>query len=840
VTCDVLLSFAPEDAPTAEALMATLEREGWRCAKTSGGSSQQNDGAGSYRAVALILSERALRSPFVLRDTERAAGHNVPIFPFRLDDVPLSRSFEYFVGANGAASVTRGGFDAAATRLCLALRTRLTTVVPEPTTSGRPVRVVPLYDAAPPFRPRPVLRRSLDFALAIMWVLALAGLAVEAAGLRRQPNYPLIRTLAQLSTLSGGFCLYLLLVWFHSVHRNLLALGVTGLRHRWRAVLWRLLAFPLTLVTAFRVIRELQDKTPGRAGGPWQRRLSSWSWNVYLIAYILYALVEQIPDGAPLMVMVSAAHSLQMLAVPLLWSLIRNVSRRQAEARATRVRSQYSGVGEKAPGSVYAVLVGYAPRDRPAAEVLCEALEMRGVDCWLARRDASWDERAIERFGALIVVVSANLEGSAATLRELELAVAEGKAILPFRLDQSPVPAPFRYLLGSIHWFDDQGSDFDQQTAIVLQALRRQRTNAVLITEQSGAEDYRLGHGTTQPAPPPRSRFVFHSAAGVHVCLAVFLATMTVWYLTQRTTSADLAIGYFVTVTTVRVFSGLVCATMFLAWRRAAGEPAGVVGPRWLWPHGFVASTFGGLVAAVAAARFGNSVALVADLAVGALNFVALIVAVKGVRAATARQSREWRDVEIAARLKARSAHEPVRFDSQTVVHHWMSNLAVAGSVVAILLSLIDVAILDDLSTATSQDSTASAPLAQVLTMQVMIVILPNAILFMVWLGVAYRNLQALGVNAQRYTAAGAVLRFLNPLVNVALAVPIVNDLWRASTPRSMQTAGPSTLVLFWWISIVLYWTALWVHVAALGVSSAPLIVGSTQRFAASSCSPRS
>jgi hypothetical protein len=102
---------------------------------------------------------------------------------------------------------------------------------------------------------------------------------------------------------------------------------------------------------------------------------------------------------------------------------------------------------------------------------------------------------------------------------------------------------------------------------------------------------------------------------------------------------------------------------------------------------------------------------------------------------------------------------------------------------------------------------------------------LPTAVLFLVWLAVAYRNLDALGVHTHRYSAAAAVRRFLNPLVNVVVAVPIVNDLRRASAHDPASLAGRRAWIIGWWVTIVLYWAALWLRLAAIGVSSARFLI---------------
>jgi hypothetical protein len=273
----------------------------------------------------------------------------------------------------------------------------------------------------------------------------------------------------------------------------------------------------------------------------------------------------------------AAAH---IMSVPLLWFVVADVSRRQAHARASRHGPRALPAGEQTAGSAQTVLVSYAAEDRAAAEVLCEALETRGIDCWLARRDASWDARAIHAFGTVVVLLSAHLEGSAATLAELELAIEDGTAILPFRLDQTVVPAAFRYLLGSIHWFDYQGSSFDQQKETVLQVIRRQRRVAALATADAVAEDYRLGQGTEAHTTRRRTHRVFYVAAGVYVTVALLAAAVVVIRSLRQTVPADDAIGWFVTITVWRVALGFACLAGFYLWQRTAN---GVIARRGRW-----------------------------------------------------------------------------------------------------------------------------------------------------------------------------------------------------------------------------------------------------------------
>jgi len=817
MTCDVLLSFGPDDAAVAESLTERLRQQGWTCA-AGGSSAQPRDAAArEYRALAVLVSEASMLSPFVLRDTERAAGRNVPIFPMRLDDAPLTPSFEYFIGTIGAADARRN-FDAAAKALIAAIHTRLDAPA-SAFTSKTHGRGAPLFDAAPPFRPRPLLRRWAGVFLAVVWTLALVmatGLVFSAGGVA---SASLIRTVCQVAGFPGGFLAYLLVTWFHSAHRNLLALGVTGTRHRGRELVWRMVAFPVSLFTAPAIIRQLQDRTPGPVASRWRRRLRSWSWNGFILGYVAGVSVPAAAERAALpLIAVTAAT--QIISVPLLWLVISDVSRRQMHARASRHRAR--AAGEQTAGGAQTVLVSYAAQDRAAAEVLCEALEARGIDCWLARRDATWDARAIHAFGTVVVLLSANLEASTATLAELELAIADGATVLPLRLDQTPVPAAFRYLLGSIHWFDDEGSSFDQQTDTILQLIRR-RHAAAAPAPDGLAEDYRVGQRVVTDTARRHTHRLFYTAAFVYVSVALLTVAALAVRLLRQPAVTDGAAASFVTVTIWRIGLGLVCFAGRYWWQRTAD----VTTPRRTgWPLVFASSTLGALPAAIAASRGHAVVAIVIDSAVSLLGIVALILTVLGVRAAVARHRQEQRERNRAAQLLQRTTHEPVRFDAQVTVQRGFRNLVIGGTIGNVLLWLIDIAIVQDLArNGTKNFATSSLP--QIFTVQTLLILVPTSVLFLVWLAVAYRNLEALGIHTHRYSAAVAVRRFLNPLVNVIVAVPIVIDLRHASARDGALLKNRTLWIAGWWAAILLYWAALWWHLATIVVSSPTLVVAS-------------
>jgi hypothetical protein len=803
VNVDVLLSAVREDRTAADALQATLEREGWSCQSTHAAEHT----ATAYRALVLLLSRAAIASPLTARDAERAAGGDIPIFPVRLDDAPLSRSLEYFVGSIGAANAMHRGLDAAANEVSAGLRRRLRVALDAARAQKRVVPG-PVIEGAPPFRSRPILRRWLNVALSVTLASSVGSVPIEIAPIAGPLKDSAIRGLAQVSAFSGAVCLWLLLVWLHCATRNLLALGISNLRFSARGLLWRLLGFPLNLVIAATALRELLLKTPGSAEPPWLRRILCWSWSPFFSAALLNSSVNRVIGAALTRGMIFCADMLNIFALPALFLLVRSIARRQLNARVALARGQHRQLG----GANYAarrLLVAYPASDRSAAEVICEALESHGVDCWLARRDESWRPEAVEGFTAMLIVVSRNLEGSTQTLRELELAVAGGKLILPFRIDRGSVPGAFRFLLGSIQWLDDQASDFDQQIDLAVAAIMSRRSDAGEVTVPLAAEDYKPGQATVRLIRSPRMRVVFNLSAVTYVGLAgiVELAAAALAAVAEQP-SAVMATYLLVVATPVRFLGGSLCVAMFFAWRRTSAAPR--TWRRWIWPCGFLLSTFGGVGAAATALRGSKGAALGLDLIAAALNIAALVTAWRTVSAFTAAQSRQQGAVEIALSLKGRTGNESVRFAPQTVLQHWIARVGVISATIALLATLMDSGIVHDIARTPEQTRN---DVAQVLAMQAVLVLMPVSVLFLLWLAAAFRNLMALGVGVGHDSPRSAVQRFLFPFLNVFVAVPTVARLWRASRPGA--AAGQTRAlpwILSWWVAVLMYWVALWVR----------------------------
>src|SRR3954470_22039457 len=101
---DVFISYSSKDKPTADAVCATLEARGIRCwvaprdilPGTDWGEAII-DAIEQSRVMILIFSGHANESPQIKREVERAVNKNVTVVPLRIENVPMSKSLEYFV-----------------------------------------------------------------------------------------------------------------------------------------------------------------------------------------------------------------------------------------------------------------------------------------------------------------------------------------------------------------------------------------------------------------------------------------------------------------------------------------------------------------------------------------------------------------------------------------------------------------------------------------------------------------------------------------------------------------------------------------------------------------------
>ena len=101
---DVFISYSSGDKPTADAVCAGLEQRGIRCwiaprdiLPSQVWSEAIMDAITASRLAVVIVSAHSNTSQQVIREVERAVSQGKPILPFRIENVELSKSLEYFL-----------------------------------------------------------------------------------------------------------------------------------------------------------------------------------------------------------------------------------------------------------------------------------------------------------------------------------------------------------------------------------------------------------------------------------------------------------------------------------------------------------------------------------------------------------------------------------------------------------------------------------------------------------------------------------------------------------------------------------------------------------------------
>ena len=107
------------------------------------------------------------------------------------------------------------------------------------------------------------------------------------------------------------------------------------------------------------------------------------------------------------------------------------------------------------------VFISYASKDKNVADAVCARLEASGIRCWIAPRDivagTSYGEAIIEAIhGAkvMVLVFSSSANASGHIPKEVERAVSNGVAVLPFRIEDVAPGKSLDYFIGSVHWLD--------------------------------------------------------------------------------------------------------------------------------------------------------------------------------------------------------------------------------------------------------------------------------------------------------------------------------------------------------------------------------------------------
>jgi TIR domain-containing protein len=187
------------------------------------------------------------------------------------------------------------------------------------------------------------------------------------------------------------------------------------------------------------------------------------------------------------------------------------------------------------------VFVSHSHQDAPGAELIVEALEKRGVTCWMAPRDVppggSYAEailNAIESASCFVLVYSQHSNVSSHVLREVERALKFDLNIVPVRFDDSAPSKSLDYLLATVHWLaiapDSRDRSIDKAAEQIAAWMAKAQSTP------PAAEPARIP--SSQPitpavvAPRPKRSLVWITV------LLVVVASLIYWLVSKNSTPA--------------------------------------------------------------------------------------------------------------------------------------------------------------------------------------------------------------------------------------------------------------------------------------------------------------
>ena len=146
------------------------------------------------------------------------------------------------------------------------------------------------------------------------------------------------------------------------------------------------------------------------------------------------------------------------------------------------------------PGRVF---ISHASEDHAIAEAVCEAIEARGIPCWIAPRDITpgkeYAEALYDAIGectSLVLVFSQYSNRSPQVRREVERAARDGDPIIPFRIDDTVAAGSLQFNVGAMDWLAPSSVDLATQVGILAELVQG-RTTGRDGQGQHAAKDWR-------------------------------------------------------------------------------------------------------------------------------------------------------------------------------------------------------------------------------------------------------------------------------------------------------------------------------------------------------------
>ena len=150
------------------------------------------------------------------------------------------------------------------------------------------------------------------------------------------------------------------------------------------------------------------------------------------------------------------------------------------------------------------VFISYSSGDKPTADAIANALETRGIWCWIAPRDVlpgeEWGPaivRAIEHARIMVLVFSSHANASRQVSREVQLAFENNQTVIPFRVEDVLPTQALKYYLSPVHWLDALTPPLAQHIRLLADRIQS------YLDAVSGGHPPSVGDPSPSPSPGP-------------------------------------------------------------------------------------------------------------------------------------------------------------------------------------------------------------------------------------------------------------------------------------------------------------------------------------------------
>ena len=195
------------------------------------------------------------------------------------------------------------------------------------------------------------------------------------------------------------------------------------------------------------------------------------------------------------------------------------------------------------------VFISYSSHDQATALAVVNALESKGVRCWMAPRDVRagdvWAQVIVEAIAAsrvLVLVFSASANRSGHVVNEVDAAIRKGAIVVPFRIENVMPDGAMEFHLRTRHWLDALTPDLGHHIAELVTTIKSvlgapasqapQTEFGVPVAKKSGprVESTESGFHLKLPKPhlPKWSKVRTYVVGGVAVVVALLLISRVI------------------------------------------------------------------------------------------------------------------------------------------------------------------------------------------------------------------------------------------------------------------------------------------------------------------------